>query len=241
MKVVVPMAGRGSRFANTAGTTPKPLIPVMGRPMVAWALKSIENVPFSQIIFIALKEHDEKFQVKKVLTSAMRRRRFELVLLDGITEGQLCTVLEGKSHINTDEDVLIISSDTYVISDIGRHIAQRGGDCSGLISVASLPGNQWSFAQTDEKGNVIRVAEKERISDFASTGLYYFSNGRIFVERAEEVISRGERTKNEFYVIPLYQTYIDRGEVIGISLAKQMFDMGNPEALNASETFLKTL
>ena len=240
MKVVVPMAGRGSRLANTAGTTPKPLISVMGRPMVAWALKSIEDVPFSQIIFIALKEHDEQFQVKKVLTSAMTRP-FELLLLDGITEGQLCTVLKGKSHINTDEDLLIISSDTYVISDIGKHIAQRGRDCSGLISVALLPGTQWSFAQTDEKGNVIRVAEKERISDFASTGLYYFSNGRIFVERAEEVISRGERTKNEFYVIPLYQKYIDRGEVIGISLAKQMFDMGNPEALNASETFLKTL
>lgn len=240
MKVVMPMAGRGSRFADTAGTTPKPLISVMGRPMVAWALKSIEDVPFSQIIFIALKEHDEKFQVEKILSSAMERP-FELLLLDGVTEGQLCTVLEGKSHINTDEDLLIISSDTYVISDIGKHIAQRGRDCSGLISVATLPGNQWSFAQTDEKGNVIRVAEKERISDFASTGLYYFSNGRIFVERAEEVISRGERTKNEFYVIPLYQKYIDRGEVIGISLAKQMFDMGNPEALNASETFLKTL
>ena len=240
MKVVVPMAGRGSRLATTAGTVPKPLIQVMGRPMVSWALRSIENVLFSQIIFIALKEHDEKFQVKKVLSSAMERP-FELLLLDGITEGQLCTVLKGKSHINTDEDLLIISSDTYVISDIGKHIAQRGRDCSGLISVASLPGNQWSFAQTDEKGNVIRVAEKERISDFASTGLYYFSNGRIFVERAEEVISRGERTKNEFYVIPLYQKYIDRGEVIGISQAKQMFDMGNPEALNASETFLKTL
>ena len=213
MKVVVPMAGRGSRFANTAGTVPKPLIPVMGRPMVSWALRSIDNVQFSQIIFIALKEHDEKFQVKKVLSSVMERP-FELLLLDGVTEGQLCTVLEAKSHINTDEDLLIISSDTYVVSDIGKHIAQRGRDCAGLISVASLPGNHWSFAQTDEKGNVIRVAEKERISDFASTGLYYFSKGRIFVERAEGVISRDERTKNEFYVIPLYQKYIDRGEVI---------------------------
>ena len=240
MKVVVPMAGRGSRFANTPGTVPKPLIPVMGRPMVSWALRSIDNVQFSQIIFIALKEHDEKFQVKKVLSSAIERP-FELLLLDGVTEGQLCTVLEAKSHINTDEDLLIISSDTYVVSDIGKHIAQRGRDCAGLISVASLPGDHWSFAQTDEKDNVIRVAEKERISDFASTGLYYFSNGRIFVERAEGVISRDERTKNEFYVIPLYQKYIDRGEVIRISRAKQMFDMGNPEARNASETFLKTL
>jgi NDP-sugar pyrophosphorylase family protein len=240
MKVVVPMAGRGSRFADTPEATPKPLLPVMGRPMVGWALKSIENVPFSQIIFIALKEHEEKFQVKKVLTSEMNRP-FELLLLDEITEGQLCTVLESKTNIDTEEDLLIISSDTCVISDIGKDIAQKGKDCAGLISVASLPGDQWSFAQTDEKGNVIRVAEKERISDFASTGLYYFSNGRLFVERAEEVISKGERTKNEFYVIPLYQKYIDRGELIGISPARQMFDMGSPASLHASETFLKTL
>jgi NDP-sugar pyrophosphorylase family protein len=240
MKVVVPMAGRGSRFANTTRTAPKPLISVLGNPMVSWALKSIENVPFSQIIFIALKEHDERFQVKKVLASVINRP-FELVLLDEITQGQLCTVLEAKAQINTDEDLLIISSDTYVISDIGKHIAERGRDCAGLISVASLPGTQWSFAQFDENGKVTRVAEKKRISDFASTGLYYFSNGRIFIERAEELISSGERTRNEFYVMPLYQKYIDRGEVIGISRAKQMFDMGSQEALDASESFYKTL
>lgn len=240
MNVVVPMAGRGSRFGDTRGDIPKPLVSVLGKPMVTWALRSIENVSFNQIIFIALREHDEKFQLRKIFASAINGP-FELVLLDEITAGQLCTVLEGKSFLDTDDDLLIISSDTYVISDIGKHISQRGSDCSGLISVTSLPGNQWSFAETDENGKVIRVAEKERISDFASTGLYYFSNGRIFVARAEEVVSRGERTRNEFYVMPLYQKYIDRGEVIGISPAKQMFDMGNPEALETAETFFKTL
>ena len=85
MKVVVPMAGRGSRLATTAGTVPKPLIPVMGRPMVSWALRSIENVLFSQIIFIALKEHDEKFQVREVLSSAIERP-FEYFTGDWIRE-----------------------------------------------------------------------------------------------------------------------------------------------------------
>jgi len=65
MKVIVPMAGRGSRFKNVGETTPKPLIPVLGKPMLYWALKSIDDLEYSQLIFIALKEHDVNFDLKK--------------------------------------------------------------------------------------------------------------------------------------------------------------------------------
>lgn len=240
MKVVVPMAGRGSRFATANVERPKPLIPVMGKSMLGWALKSIEKVSWSNIIFIALREHEDTFGVRKELVSLVKTP-FELVLLDDVTEGQLCTVLAAKSFLQSDEDVLIISSDTWVVSDIGRHITEKKSDCAGLISVASLPGNQWSFAKTDQTGKVVQVAEKERIADHASTGLYYFSNAQLFVDRAEEMITKGEKTKNEFYVIPLYQKYIDKGEYIGISQAEAMYDMGTPESLSQSEAFFKRL
>ncbi|MGB0177515.1 MAG: glycosyltransferase family 2 protein [Owenweeksia sp.] len=229
MIVVVPMAGRGSRYANRGYETPKPLIEVAGKPMLEHALRSLEDVDFTTIVFVALREHEEQFGF-----SSWLKERFgdamKLVLLDDVTEGQLCTVLEASPYIPDSEDVLVISSDTYIKSAIGSHIKEKEGEVKGIISVIDLPGDRWSFARTDADGRVVEVAEKNRISNHASTGIYYFSSGRELKEMGQEMINGDERTLNEFYVIPLYQKMIARGMEIRISEADEMWDMGTPEA-----------
>lgn len=237
MKVVMPMAGRGMRFAQRGIRTPKPLINVLGQPMIAWALRSLEGVPYSQIVFIALAEHEQNYGVTTLLHN-LAGLKAHVILLDAVTEGQLCTVLAARELINTDEDVLISSADTYVVSDLGRDIANRAPETCGIISVANVPGDRWSFARTDEAGRVVEVAEKVRISDHASTGLYYFSNGREFVAVADEMIRQREKTRDEYYVIPVYQEYVQRGWRVDISVASEMWDMGTPEALAVFEKAL---
>ncbi|MBX3083446.1 MAG: glycosyltransferase family 2 protein [Anaerolineae bacterium] len=233
MKVVIPMAGRGSRFANQGLTVPKPLIEVAdGKSIFLWALESIRAVTYSQLIFIILREHDEQFQLQAMLRSTFGAD-IGVVVLDDVTEGQLCTVVTAREWIDTDEDVLVISSDTYVVSSIGEDIRNRKPDCTGIISVASMPGEQWSFARTDPSGRVVEVTEKVRISDHASTGMYYFSNGHQLVTIADAMIRNNERTRGEFYVMPVYQKYIERGWRVEISQATEMWDMGNPAALAA--------
>lgn len=155
-----------------------------------------------------------------------------------MTEGQLCTVMAAMPHMDMESDLLVASCDTYVVSDMAREIRQRPAECRGIISVADMPGDRWSFAQTDETGRVVRVAEKEQISSHASTGLYYFSRTREFVAVAEEMIEKGEKTRGEYYVSPVYQKYIERGWRTDISVARQMWDLGTPEAL---EAFLSSL
>ena len=231
MKVIVPMAGRGSRFAKTGLLTPKPLIPVMGRPMIAWALQSLQGVSYSEIYFIALVEHERKYGITSLLHNLVGQNA-KVVLLDDVTEGQVCTVLAVHDEIDNDEDVLIASSDTFVVSRLDQDIAHRAADCHGIISVARVPGDQWSFARTDEEGRVVEVAEKTRISDYASTGLYYFTSGREFVSMAASMIRNGESTCGEFYVIPIYQEYIDRGWRVDVSIAEEMWDMGTPASLS---------
>src|SRR5690606_23431453 len=100
------------------------------------------------------------------------------------------------------EDVLIASSDTLVEGNIAHEINSTAWD--GIISVADLPGDHWSFAKTNDKGLVVDVAEKVRISNNASTGLYYFRRAIDFVEYGEKLIRDNERTRGEFYVIPVY-------------------------------------
>jgi NDP-sugar pyrophosphorylase family protein len=239
MKVIVPMAGRGSRFANSSFSRPKPLIDVLGKPMFIWAIESLNGIDFSEIIFIALKEHESQFALSELINKFVKVP-FQLVLIDEVTEGQLCTVLSAKPLINTNESVLVIASDTLIEGDMLADLA-KGEDIDGIISVLNLPGEQWSFAKVDSDGKVIEVAEKTRISNWASTGMYYFKIGAKFVEEAERLINRNERTRGEFYIMPLYQKLIDLGLNIRISKAEKMWDMGTPEGkLYFESNFLRS-
>jgi UDP-N-acetylglucosamine diphosphorylase / glucose-1-phosphate thymidylyltransferase / UDP-N-acetylgalactosamine diphosphorylase / glucosamine-1-phosphate N-acetyltransferase / galactosamine-1-phosphate N-acetyltransferase len=233
VKIIIPMAGRGSRFAGNSDL-PKPLIPVAGKPMIAWALESVRHIPHNQMIFIALAEHEQNYSVRKMLEQILGCSP-ELVLIDKVTDGQLCTVLTAGAALDTDEDILVASSDTFVVSDLADDIAHRSPDCRGMISVADLPGDRWSFARTDGTSRVVDVSEKVRISNHASTGLYYFSSGRELKSVGEEMIRNREKTRGEYYVIPVYQKFIQHGWRVDISQVRAVWDMGTPEAKIAFE------
>lgn len=235
MKLIIPMAGRGARFAGSGYQVPKPLIPVVGKPMLHWAIQSLDDIPRSQVIVIALQEH-ETYHATKLIHETVRDA--EIILLPDVTEGQLCTVLAARDYINSDEDVLVASADTFVRSALGAQIVNRPPETRGIISVADMPGDRWSFARTDESGHVVEVAEKVRISSHASTGLYYFSSGRELLSVADEMLANGEKTRGEYYVIPVYQKYIRRGWRVELSIVDEMRDMGTPEALNSFKSLI---
>jgi len=235
VRVVVPMAGRGRRFAERGVGTPKPLVEVAGRPMVLWALDSLEGLRFSEIVFVVLAEHEERYGLSGLLTDWAGARPSAVVTVDDVTEGQLCTVLEARDRMDADDDVLVASCDTYVRSDLGVDVGAAGPAVRGLISTAPMPGDHWSFARTDETGRVVEVAEKVRISDEASTGLYWFAHGSEFLGAADAVVANGRRMGGEFYVIQVYEHYLREGLRVELSNAREVWDMGTPEGAAAFE------
>jgi dTDP-glucose pyrophosphorylase len=238
MQVVIPMAGRGSRFLMEGFTPPKPLIDVGGLPMIVRAIKSLEGLSISKLIIVTLKEHEHQYGVSEILQRHIPNQ-FELVILNDVTEGQLCTVLEAKHLLDLKEDLLIAACDTYVEEGITEDVLNS--KYHGIISVANLEGEQWSFARLGDDGCVVEVAEKKRISDNASTGLYYFRNVQEFINYGELIIANQERTRGEFYIMPVYQKMIEAGFKVGISRAKSMWDMGTPVAKVNFENYLKSI
>src|ERR1700757_4187284 len=99
LQIVVPMAGRGSRFANAGYTTPKPLIPVGGRPMIQWVIDNIRPKRPHHFVFLCLAEHLEKYpevpaEIKKLCPGC------DIVPVPGVTEGAACTVLLARKFID---------------------------------------------------------------------------------------------------------------------------------------------
>jgi UDP-N-acetylglucosamine diphosphorylase / glucose-1-phosphate thymidylyltransferase / UDP-N-acetylgalactosamine diphosphorylase / glucosamine-1-phosphate N-acetyltransferase / galactosamine-1-phosphate N-acetyltransferase len=234
MIVVVPMAGRGARFGSLGVDRPKPLLSIAGRPMIAWAFDSLAGLSYSKVIFVTLTEHSQRYNIVGLATK-LAGRAASVIEIPEVTEGQMCTVLAARHELQADEDLLIASADTYVDSSLADDIGVKAAECRGIISVARLPGDHWSFASVGPEGWVTDVAEKERISPFASTGLYYFASGREFVAAADEILARRQKTRHEYYVMPVYREYISAGKRISTSEAREVWDMGTPESMRAFE------
>ncbi|MFI1919356.1 NTP transferase domain-containing protein [Nocardia sp. NPDC020380] len=235
MKIIMPMAGRGTRLAGARGDLPKPLVPLADRPMLAWAMDSLRTVDCDTFIAVVLSEHERHFGISDIVREHWSDSPVEIVAVDSVPPGQLCSVLAAE-RLFQDDDILIAACDTVVVSSIGHDIesARAEGIC-GLISVAGLPGEHWSFARADQSGQVLEVAEKRRISEWASTGLYWFSDGTQFSRESKRLIRTGPTTNGEHYVIPVYGEYLKAGRPVRISQAEEVFDMGEPKALEAAE------
>ena len=230
MIVVLAMAGRGSRFVGSGYDTPKPFIKIGENYMFSLALENIATLPITNLVIVTLAEHALKHDILKGVPHVLLSKT-KIVTIPEVTEGQLCTVLAAKEYIYNDSSLLIVSSDTIVKSNIESEIKNMPDYCRGLISVADMPGERWSFARTDNEGKVIEVAEKIKISNHASTGLYFFSSGKEFCDYGDKIINQKEKTKGEYYVIPVYTKYIENNAWIGLSQANEMYDLGTPESL----------
>jgi len=90
---------------------------------------------------------------------------------------------------------------------------------------------KWSFVKVDEEGYVKEVAEKRPISNIATVGIYYFKQGRYFVEAAEKMVKKNVRVNNEFYVAPTYNEMILEGKKILSYPVAEMRGLGTPEDL----------
>ncbi|MFL6229364.1 MAG: glycosyltransferase family 2 protein [Pyrinomonadaceae bacterium] len=232
MNVVIAMAGRGARFRDAGWETPKPLIPVRGEPMYSWALKGLPLELASRVVIITTTELGDDPRFRADLGRRYRHLPVSVVTTTRVTEGQACTVLLARDLIDTGEPLMIFNADTYQRSRALPLLA-RDPTVDGALSVFCAPGEKWSFVRADESGRVVETAEKRRISEWASTGLYYFARGRDFVAAAEEMISGDERVGGEFYVAPVYNRLIGRGANVRLDPVEEVHVFGTPEDLRA--------
>ena len=231
MKILIPMAGEGSRFAKEGFTFPKPLIDVAGKPMIQ---KVVENLSFdAEYIFLVRKKHLEKYEGLSGTLERVTNGRLKIVEVDGLTEGAACTALLAKEHINLDEDLLIANSDQFIEYEKQNFISLK--DMTGTDSIvwtfnATHP--KWSFVKTNSKGFITEVAEKRPISNIATCGIYWYRKGSDFVNYAERMIQKNIRVNNEFYIAPVYNELIQDNKTLIPFYVHKMWGLGTPEDLN---------
>lgn len=235
INIVVPMAGRGSRFADAGYIDPKPMIDIYGHPMIEYVIKNITPISPHQFIFICQEEHILQYNLDEKL------EKFApgciIIPIDHITEGAACTVLLAEKYINNTDELMIANSDQYVDIDINDYL-KRIQDNDGLIMTMPANNPKWSYIKSDSEGFVTLVKEKEVISNEATVGIYNYAYGKDFVRFAYRMIEKNIRVNGEFYVAPVYNEMIEDGKkIVFNNIGDSMYGLGTPEDL---DSFTKT-
>lgn len=230
MKILIPMAGEGSRFAKEGFTFPKPLIDVRGKPMIQ---KVVENLDFvSEYIFLVRKKHIQEYTGLVDTLDRITNGSYKIVEVDSLTEGAACTALLAKEYINNDEDLLIANSDQFIEYQRQNFISLKEmTNVDAIVWTFNAVHPKWSFVKTNARGYITEVAEKKPISDIATCGIYWYRRGSDFVKYAEQMIEKDIRVNNEFYIAPVYNELIqDKKNLIPFYVHK-MWGLGTPEDL----------
>jgi len=232
LRIVIPMAGQGSRFIDAGYTFPKPLIEVKQKPMIQLVVESL-NIK-GKYIFLVKKEHYEKYNFKNFLN--ILAPNSEIVIVNKLTEGAACTVLLAEKFINNNKPLIIANSDQYIewnSSETMYSFVSSKID-GGILTFKALH-PKWSYAKVDKNNQVLEVAEKKVISNNATVGVYYWKKGSDFVKYARDMIKKNFRVNDEFYVCPVYNQAINDKKIIKIKEVNSMWGLGTPEDLKFFE------
>jgi dTDP-glucose pyrophosphorylase len=207
MKVIISMAGNGSRFKQAGINEEKYKLQIKEQTMFEYALESIHAFFDYEFVFITRKDHEARTFISEKCTD-LGIEKFEIVELDELTSGQATTALKAAPYVDADDAVVIYNIDTYVANG---HLSPRALDGDGCIPVFETEGGSWSFVEVNESGQATEVAEKTPISDLASLGLYHFDRFELFISAFDAVGKQVEAEYGERYIAPLYNWLIDQG------------------------------
>lgn len=241
MNILIPMGGSDEAFRQHGYAYAKPLVEIAGRPLVQHIFDPLREVPGGRAIFVIRKEDDLRFHLRDVLR--LLDPAVEVIRADGPTAGAACTALLAIEYIDNEDELLIANADQILAFDLPGILDRfraRGLDAGTVVFDSVHP--RWSFVKTDADDMVIEAAEKRPISRNATAGVYYFRQGRYFVEAAKAMIMKDASVNGGYFVCPSLNELVLAQKRVGIErIAREQYvSLATPQAVEEYEQLLKT-
>ncbi len=224
MKVIVPLAGKGTRLLPLTKRVPKPLIKVAGRPVMDYVMDAVRGLDIEELIVIT---GHLKAQVERYITATypIPAKFVEQQTLDG-TAGAI-----NLARRYVDGPVLIIFVDTLFDADLSRI---KTVDADGLIWAKEVEDYQrFGVIVTDQRRHMTRIVEKPDtpVSRLANIGLHYVRDWRTLFDGIAHVLRQPPGKGGEFYLTDALQYMVDRGRNILVEEVTGWYDCGKVDTL----------
>src|SRR6266568_7114148 len=224
LKVIVPLAGKGTRLLPLTRRVPKPLVHVAGRPVMDYVMDALSGLDVEELIVIVghLKEEIQKHIVGNY---DVRARFVEQRTLDG-TAGAI-----NLARPYVDGPVLIVFVDTLFDADLSL-IATSEAD--GILWAKEVDDYQrFGVIVTDQRGYMTRIIEKPStpISKLANIGLYYIKDWQTLFDGIAAVMGGTPGKGGEFYLTDAFQYMVDQGKKLVVGAVDGWYDCGKVDTL----------
>ena len=218
MNIIIPLGGLGVRFRDEQYLMPKPLIKVLGKELIFHLLDCLILQPDDNIYMIITKEL-EKYNYTEIIHA--KYPNVKILFLNKQTEGAVETVLLGLNQIDDisvkrQRKTVLLDCDNFYTTDIlslYRNISSNDKtQPNAIVCFKDKQSNPiYSYLEFDADMQISKIKEKIRISDYANTGCYCFSDIGILRKYCDLIIQNNIRQKNEYYMSGLVQQMIDDG------------------------------
>tara|TARA_B100001142_G_scaffold214663_1_gene212729 strand:- start:2701 stop:3702 length:1002 start_codon:yes stop_codon:yes gene_type:complete len=227
MKIIIPMAGRGSRLRPHTLTIPKPLIPIAGKSIVQRLVEDIVNVCGKKVDEIAFVIGDFGKEVEEKLKN----------IAEGL--GAKGSIYYQKDPLGTAHAVLcakdsligncvVAFADTLFKADFTLDATK-----DGIIWVSKIDDpSSFGVVKLDQRNNITDFVEKPEtfVSDLAIIGIYYFNDGNYLRSELQYLIDNNIKEKGEFQLTNALENMKNKGVKFSPGKVDEWLDCGNKDA-----------
>jgi capsule biosynthesis phosphatase len=211
MNIIIPIGGVGQRFKDEGYDLPKPLISVLGKPMIYHVINSL-SLENPDTVYVVYHNHLKEFNFETLIKFYFPKINIKFVSLDYLTKGAAETVLRGLETFTEDklnDNVLLLDCDTFYSDDIiGKYKSQPNKNTIFYFN-STDPKPIYSYI-TLEDNKVTDIKEKIKISDNANTGAYGFESGAELKQYCNKVLG----SDKEVYISYVYEEILKDNKII---------------------------
>lgn len=222
--LLLPMAGKGSRFSAVGYDVPKPMLDVNGYPMFIQAIRCLPQE--NKYIFVCLQEHIDDYNLLEVIKTEYPNSN--VIGITDVTEGQACTCEIGikfsidNNTIDLEKPIIITACDNgvyYNTQDYEKLINDQNVDVI-VWSFSNNPTSKnnpqmYAWLDVDSDGFIHDVSVKKpfynKKNEYAIIGTMYFRKASYYMDGLKKIYEKNIRTNEEFYVDNMLKPMIDAG------------------------------
>jgi len=231
MRAIIPVAGIGTRLKPHTYSTPKVLLNVGGKPIIAHILDKLLEEGISKATFVIghlgdmIKEYVEKTY------PSMKSSFIEQQTMEGLGHAIYTAI-----PTFDDEEIFIILGDTIFDVDLKNVFKNK----ISSLGVKEVEDPKRFGVAVLKNGYVEKLVEKPQtpVSNLALVGLYYVSHKKALINSLNELVEKDIRTKGELQLTDALQIMIEKGEKVTTFPVEGWYDCGKPETLLSTNQFL---
>jgi glucose-1-phosphate thymidylyltransferase len=233
MKIVIPMAGYGTRLRPHTWSKPKPMVSVAGKPVLGHVLETFDRLPsIDEVIFIVGYLGEQ--------VAAYVARTYPHLNAHYIEQRDLL----GQSHAiwlareRLSGPMLMVFVDTLIETDLSN-LPSEVAEAVAWVKAVPDP-RRFGVAEVGDEGWVRRLVEKPRdvANNLAVVGFYYFRDSARLIAAIEQQMQRQVQLGGEFYLADAVNVLLAEGLKMRVEPVEVWQDCGKPESLLETNRYL---